>query len=65
MAAQILIIKQGAIGDVLRTTSLLGPTSAAEIELYGLGEKLTSSLVCQTCYKKGCQIVPNCHVAQT
>lgn len=43
-----------------RTVAFFGPTSAAEIELYGLGEKLTSSIECLTCYKKGCQIVPNC-----
>lgn len=39
---------------------LFGPTSAAEIELYGLGEKLQPPLDCTVCYKKGCEIKPNC-----
>ncbi len=39
---------------------LFGPTSAAEIELYGLGEKLSAPLDCTVCYKKGCEIKPNC-----
>ncbi|HVN67854.1 MAG TPA: glycosyltransferase family 9 protein [Candidatus Sulfotelmatobacter sp.] len=37
-----------------------GPTSAAEIELYGLGEKLTAPLPCVTCYKKQCETEPSC-----
>jgi heptosyltransferase-2 len=43
-----------------RVAAFFGPTSAAEIELYGLGEKLKPSISCITCYKKGCEIVPNC-----
>jgi heptosyltransferase-2 len=40
--------------------AFFGPTSAAEIELYGLGEKLAPPLDCLTCYQKSCTIVPNC-----
>ena len=37
-----------------------GPTSPAEIELYGLGTKVYSKMDCLVCYKKKCDIKPNC-----
>ncbi|MFH1362557.1 MAG: glycosyltransferase family 9 protein [bacterium] len=37
-----------------------GPTSAAEIELYGLGDKIQPKLDCLACYKKTCDKSPNC-----
>jgi heptosyltransferase-2 len=37
-----------------------GPTSPAEIELYGLGTKLSPKKDCLVCYKKQCDIKPNC-----
>ncbi|MDD4178586.1 MAG: glycosyltransferase family 9 protein [Candidatus Margulisbacteria bacterium] len=43
-----------------RLVVFFGPTSAAEIELYGLGEKLTSAMDCLVCYKKKCDLKPNC-----
>ena len=43
-----------------RTIVLFGPTSAAEIELYGLGEKIVPQLDCLACYKPTCDFVPNC-----
>ena len=43
-----------------RTVVLFGPTSAAEIELYGLGEKVVPSMSCLSCYKTSCDFVPNC-----
>src|SRR5439155_11225923 len=43
-----------------RTVVLFGPTSAAEIELYGLGEKIVPSMSCLSCYKTSCDFVPNC-----
>jgi ADP-heptose:LPS heptosyltransferase len=43
-----------------RTVVLFGPTSAAEIELYGLGEKVVPKMECLTCYKTSCDFVPNC-----
>jgi hypothetical protein len=39
---------------------LFGPTSAAEIELYGLGEKVIPDMTCLSCYKNSCDFVPNC-----
>jgi heptosyltransferase-2 len=43
-----------------RTVVLFGPTSAAEIELYGLGEKVVPDMSCLSCYKTACDFVPNC-----
>jgi lipopolysaccharide heptosyltransferase III len=43
-----------------RTIVLFGPTSAAEIEMYGLGEKLVPQMDCLACYKPTCDFVPNC-----
>ncbi|HVO74161.1 MAG TPA: glycosyltransferase family 9 protein, partial [Ignavibacteriaceae bacterium] len=39
---------------------LFGPTSHAEIELFGLGEKVIPDLDCLVCYKKECDFSPNC-----
>ncbi|MBN3033474.1 MAG: glycosyltransferase family 9 protein [Candidatus Saganbacteria bacterium] len=43
-----------------RLVVFFGPTSAAEIELYGLGEKLAPDKPCAVCYKKSCELKPNC-----
>lgn len=43
-----------------RTVVLFGPTSAAEIELYGLGEKVIPDMGCLSCYKTACDFAPNC-----
>jgi ADP-heptose:LPS heptosyltransferase len=43
-----------------RTVVLFGPTSASEIELYGLGEKVMPRMECLGCYKPTCDFVPNC-----
>ena len=43
-----------------RTVVLFGPTSWAEIELYGLGEKVVPDMACLSCYKTSCDFVPNC-----
>jgi heptosyltransferase-2 len=42
------------------TVILFGPTSAAEIETYGLGEKVIPDMGCLSCYKNACDFVPNC-----
>ena len=39
---------------------LMGPTSIAEIELFGLGKKLHADIPCLCCYKKECNLKPNC-----
>lgn len=43
-----------------RVVAFFGPTSAAEIELYGLGEKLVPPVPCVACYRKACEVKPNC-----
>jgi ADP-heptose:LPS heptosyltransferase len=43
-----------------RAVVLFGPTSAPEIELYGLGEKVVPTMACLSCYKTSCDFVPNC-----
>jgi heptosyltransferase-2 len=43
-----------------RVVVLFGPTSAPEIELYGLGEKVLPDMSCLGCYKSACDFVPNC-----
>jgi ADP-heptose:LPS heptosyltransferase len=43
-----------------RTVVLFGPTSAPEIELYNLGEKVVPDMSCLSCYKTSCDFVPNC-----
>ena len=43
-----------------RTIVLFGLTSAAEIEMYGLGEKVVPRMDCLSCYKPKCDFVPNC-----
>jgi heptosyltransferase-2 len=43
-----------------RTVAMFGPTSAPEIEMYGLGEKIVPDMTCLSCYKTSCDFVPNC-----
>ena len=43
-----------------RAVVVFGPTSAAEIDLYGLGEKVVPDMTCLSCYKTSCDFVPNC-----
>ncbi len=39
---------------------LFGSTCAAEIELYGRGEKLVTPIGCHPCYRRICDIHPSC-----
>jgi heptosyltransferase-2 len=43
-----------------KVVALFGPTSHAEIDLYGRGEKLYSDIDCLCCYKQVCNISTNC-----
>jgi heptosyltransferase-2 len=43
-----------------RVVVLFGPTSAPEIELYGLGAKVVPDMACLGCYKSTCDFAPNC-----
>ena len=40
--------------------AFFGPTSDAEIGLFGLGEKLTTTLGCRRCYLSDCDVRPHC-----
>jgi ADP-heptose:LPS heptosyltransferase len=39
---------------------LFGPTCAQEIDLFGRGEKLRTRLACAPCYRRQCDVTPNC-----
>lgn len=49
-----------AVGLKKKVVALFGPTSAAEIELYGRGEKVVAPVPCQCCYLPDCRVRPNC-----
>ncbi len=49
-----------AIGLKKDVVALFGPTCAQEIELYGRGEKVVSSVACAPCYRRQCTVTPNC-----
>jgi heptosyltransferase-2 len=49
-----------AAGLKKNIVALFGPTSLAEIELYGRGTKIRSSKECVCCYKQKCDITDNC-----
>ncbi len=50
------------VGLALRkkVVGLFGPTSAAEIEMYGQGIKITGKVDCLCCYRESCTESPNC-----
>lgn len=54
-----------AIGLKKKVIALFGPTCAREIELYGRGEKVVSSIQCAPCYRRKCEVSPNCMEAIT
>ncbi len=54
-----------AISLKKKVVALLGPTCSQEIELYGRGEKISSSLSCAPCYRRSCSVSPNCMEAIT
>jgi ADP-heptose:LPS heptosyltransferase len=49
-----------AIAQKKRVIVFFGPTSSAEIELYGKGEKIVPEMECACCYRKECDKMPNC-----
>ncbi|MCM8761807.1 MAG: glycosyltransferase family 9 protein [Candidatus Omnitrophica bacterium] len=49
-----------ATGLKKKVIALFGPTSPYEIEGYGRIEKITTPLDCFCCYKRECNITPNC-----
>ncbi|MFQ5901453.1 MAG: glycosyltransferase family 9 protein [Thermodesulfobacteriota bacterium] len=43
-----------------KVVALFGPTSHAEIDLYGRGKKVYADMDCLCCYKKTCKVKPSC-----
>jgi len=49
-----------ALSQAVRTVVFFGPTSDAEIDLFGLGEKVVTPLECRRCYLPDCDVRPHC-----
>lgn len=49
-----------ALGLQKRVVAIFGPTSSAEVELYGQGEKLVADVPCRCCYLPDCDVRPTC-----
>jgi len=49
-----------ALSQGVRTIVFFGPTSDAEIDLFGLGEKVVTPLPCRRCYLRDCDVQPHC-----
>jgi ADP-heptose:LPS heptosyltransferase len=49
-----------ALGLEKRVVALFGPTSPAEIDMYGLGTKVVPDIDCVCCYSTDCDREPNC-----
>jgi len=49
-----------ALGLGRRVVALFGPTSSHEVEMYGLGTKLSADMDCLACYRERCQMTPSC-----
>ena len=43
-----------------KVVALFGPTSPAEIDLYGRGKKVYADIKCLCCYRQTCDVSPNC-----
>ncbi len=54
------LVAHASVGLGKRTVVLFGPTSPAEFDLYGLGEKIVAPLDCISCYSQKCERKPNC-----
>jgi heptosyltransferase-2 len=49
-----------ALGLKKKVLALVGPTSAAELEMYGQGLKVVPDMPCVCCYKPSCDKKPTC-----
>jgi ADP-heptose:LPS heptosyltransferase len=49
-----------ALGLRKRVVAIFGPTSAPEIDIYGLGTKIVPELDCICCYRMDCDRSPTC-----
>jgi hypothetical protein len=48
-----------AIAAAVRVTALFGPTSDAEIDLFGRSDAIVAPLPCVRCYLSTCDVAPN------
>jgi len=60
MVASDSLAMQLALSQAVRTIAFFGPTSDAEIDLFGLGEKVVTPLPCRRCSLKDCDVRPHC-----
>ena len=49
-----------ALGLKKKAVAIFGPTSSAEIEMYGRGTKIATPLKCACCYLTDCNVRPDC-----
>jgi heptosyltransferase-2 len=49
-----------AIAAGVPVVALFGPTSDAEIDVFGRGEKIVAPVPCVRCYLSTCDVTPNC-----
>jgi heptosyltransferase-2 len=49
-----------AVAQDVPVVGLFGPTCAQEIDLYGRGEKIETTLACAPCYRRHCDQAPHC-----
>jgi heptosyltransferase-2 len=54
-----------AVAMSVPVTALFGPTSDAEIDLFGRGEMVVAPVPCVRCYLPTCELTPNCMQAIT
>jgi heptosyltransferase-2 len=59
LSSDSLALHLGLAADIPVVT-FFGPTSAAEIDVYGKGEKVVTPLSCRCCYLATCDIRPQC-----
>ena len=51
------------IGLKKHVLAMFGPTCHQEIDLYGRGDKVISTIGCAPCYKNKCDLKDNCMTA--
>jgi heptosyltransferase-2 len=49
-----------AVASGVPVVGFFGPTSAAEIDLFGRGRKVVTPLACKCCYLPSCDVRPHC-----
>ena len=59
LTSDSLALHLGLAADV-PVVAFFGPTSSAEIDVYGKGEKVVTPLGCRCCYLPTCNIRPHC-----